>query len=923
MRGDTSRDFPDPARPTPEPSPAPTPTTADSAKDFPPDDVQTKAEPQAEDAAEEPTTDTAKNFPPADDEKPKHDADGATPPGDDRKTSAAKDAGDTPQLSPEDIDARKKRLRDLIAKAADAADPNAASAVQTLLRQIPRDANGNPLVDLDELEKKSNDILAKQGVPLPELLQQTGDFLAGVGRDVRDLGAAAIDAGKSAGHTLKELATNPEAQDRFWDGVVSTTDKTKEAVAKGAHDFVDWAKQAGRDLSDTEMLKAFGSHVASETKDLARDLTDTSILADTASHSVSDLGDPDKIADAAKRGIPGGEDLAKAMDPSKPVTERLAHGLKGASDWAFTADGANSGIEMVEKAGSKVMGAAGRAADRLLGDAAEGAATREMTEAAGSQAAKVGESGAAKAVEDAGPAGAQASEKAESAASRAEQRATNDMETPEGRARKDCDRSFDDARREAFDAQTDLRATEAEHEAAKDFAERADQRAKELRAKADSLGADHPDYPQADRLATATEKRAAEAGADVDKAKSKLDAAQDTFDQKREDWLNNDPRRAFRRATEAETRAEGYVAAAKQDAEKASEELENARKAAAESPGDAEAQARHAKATEDATAAQERLDRERQAHAKAQAVKDDAEDQLIQHRENEADFKKKIDDDISQHFGIDDKDKAGQMRVVRDRTSMEEAREAQHRQDWLASTKAKEDQVVYRVRDPKGQMVGNDPLEFAVDPKRVETIKDPLTGEERHVYRARDGSVMDATKEVVDKKEPNIPAISKESEGFTSYPNRSSTVLPDMHSAIHERSHALTSPEWRGGTSDGLIEGMNEHLTQKYAEAKKIPIPQGHYYEERLVADELDKATRAINPATGKLEEVNRKLADAVYNGKMDEFHQAIGEKLGHTDPTAAQAAGKAYRQQISDLMKEPDGTLEALKLAKKLNGAP
>jgi hypothetical protein len=283
----------------------------------------------------------------------------------------------TPRLTPEEQEAIRKRFRDLIQQASDADDPNTAFVLQRMMRNIPRDDAGLPRADLDKVSRIVKNMVAQPPGALDEIKNQVGDFVEGVTKDKDALFDAALASSDSASDSIHEFATDSSVRDRFWDGVVSTTDAAGDALSRKAHEIAAGTRRLLNDLADPQMRDEFIKSTMQEGKDLGRDLTNLQILGDTISQSASDLMDGDKVADAFSRGVPGGELLLEATDQHLPVTERLKKGLLGASELAMAADTVEGGLELgkgltdrLPGAGAEGGEAVAAGAESSLGDGA-------------------------------------------------------------------------------------------------------------------------------------------------------------------------------------------------------------------------------------------------------------------------------------------------------------------------------------------------------------------------------------------------------------------------------------------------------------------------------------------------------------------------------------------------------------------------
>ena len=256
------------------------------------------------------------------------------------------------------------------------------------------DAKGVPQGKLDAiLAMVKNQMNPDQPIStLESVLEQTADFVKGVGKDVKDLGAAAGEAVKDIASGVKQAAQDVVANPNLikdtweitWDNAYEGTEKVGNVIKEIVDDPL-----LIKDLWDVTKEKITGevdrvtNEVAAAVKDVAND---PSILWDTTKGSWNDLQDGDKVEQAIRNGVPGGASLldAATSKTSKPITERLYNGLKGAAELALAADGVESALEMGGKLAGRVIGEAAEAtagATKLVGagvKAGERAAAEEI-----------------------------------------------------------------------------------------------------------------------------------------------------------------------------------------------------------------------------------------------------------------------------------------------------------------------------------------------------------------------------------------------------------------------------------------------------------------------------------------------------------------------------------------------------------------
>jgi len=223
-----------------------------------------------------------------------------------------------------------------------------------------------PLGTIGEAVEQTKDTLAGIAQDVKQLAQGAADQVKGAAQDVKDLfrdpefsndfwdgahdtaskgASAAVDTARAAARDAKDLFSDQQFADDFWDGVHDTTGKIADALNRTVDAGVDKAKAAAADIKDLFNDSAF----ASDFWDGVRDAVD----------------DPNKLAEAFKQGIPGGDRLAAAMsDPSRPVWDRLKDALIGASEWVMAADTVNAAGELGKAGGEKLIA-------KAFGDAAE------------------------------------------------------------------------------------------------------------------------------------------------------------------------------------------------------------------------------------------------------------------------------------------------------------------------------------------------------------------------------------------------------------------------------------------------------------------------------------------------------------------------------------------------------------------------
>jgi hypothetical protein len=415
------------------------PADADDKDDFSefPDDAPLTRSAATDDAEDYPEADEPSDFPATDDLGEGDDSDGDgedarladddAGAGDDEEEPEEPDRAPEPEgPTPEEIEAanqrKRDRLHDIIKSLAGMEDIDKRNRLIGIVRNAAQvDDKGIPQGDLDRIatmvhnQMHPDEPLGTMG----EIVEQTKDFVKGVGEDVRDLGAAGADLVKGAARDIKDLATDPEFSKDFWDGTHDTVTKGANAIDKGVKAGVQFGKDLARDIKDLATDQEFANDfwdsanqnldkatdkikkVAGEAVEIGKDvLNDPSILGETLGGTLDDLQDPDKVADAIRKGVPGGGRLLDAMDKNRPVTERLRDGLLGAAEWAGAADNVADAAELI-KGGTRLIGnlgselgeklaglsddLAGKAvknADNLIEDAAAAAAPRLGKEAA-------------------------------------------------------------------------------------------------------------------------------------------------------------------------------------------------------------------------------------------------------------------------------------------------------------------------------------------------------------------------------------------------------------------------------------------------------------------------------------------------------------------------------------------------------------
>lgn len=426
---------------------------------------------------------------------------------------------------------------------------------------------------------------------------------------------------------------------------------------------------------------------------------------------------------------------------------------------------------------------------------------------------------------------------------------------------------FDAKRRDAQQAQDELRAAEERQRKAKiDLARSADEAEKTGSAE------DFDKFKRAQK--------------ELQEASDDLPSARDKFDKAREDWLNQDPRAAARKA--------------RQDQEQAMEDGDQAQKdlAAATDPQQkAEAQKRWEEAQE----------RERRAEEREKA----AVQRVEERQKREEKLTRDIDRDIQTLFNPKEKP-TGNLRISENTAAL--AGEANE-------MSPKKPINVNRVDTPETQIAGARKSDVVKAIKSGDLDSRPVTGPDDKVpdghVLVRDGKDVYAVPEnemrnfMNDPTRPGarpdtetVPQWSHEKGQMGLHPGgpnsarQDSLSLPSGGTAVHERIHAHTSQEWlrAHGDNRNLTEGLTEHYAQQVLKAGKHTDPQhfdrsGHYPEQVEFVRELESKVGA------------KALKTAFFDGDMNQVYEKLGNHLPGTDPAAARISGKAQWDMIQNFV--------------------
>jgi hypothetical protein len=376
----------------------------------------------------------------------------------------------------------------------------------------------------------------------------------------------------------------------------------------------------------------------------------------------------------------------------------------------------------------------------------------------------------------------------------------------------------------------------------------------------------------------------------------------------RQGYLDNDPRRALRRAEEVAREATAKANTARGARNYADMELQTAKTAA-----------ERAEALEHIKQAEANLQKVQQ--AEAEATQRAAELKARVAAKDAADMKTaaEVDAKLREFHGIDPAKNANPVpdtKYVSDKSEMlgdwnrgqkvyAEAKKAAAERAGKAGG-----HEVHRVTDVTP---GQEPIQIAVDPRRVKDgVYTPVA--------ARTGGIQMPGMEAKAGREA-VWKASSGAEGRYSSSDHSVVSLPTAEAKFHEAGHALTSgapgfhpndvknlnpSDWAPNywQNTNLNEGVNEYLTQRYLQEtgqlpKNIEIGSTNmaYSPQVKVAQALDRATATFD-ASGKI--VHSPLTQAMHNSNVDALNQAIGEKFGFQG-SAAVAKGEEFMAEFSD----------------------